>query len=491
MRQGLLVAGRGITALWHSVDEFIQKWQKVIVWIEVVIITAIVISLCFNHFVDWDEAFTYNLVTRNNFLGIIEGTAKDVHPPFYYLAAKIITLFGGDSMFSVKITAVAGMALSMILSATLVRKNWGIYAALLLNLIIGLGPCILHYNLNMRMYSWTMAFTFGSALYAYEITIQSNKRNWIMFLIMSLGGAYTQYFSIITIAFIYLYLGIYLIVKKREKIRAFIGICAATIVGYSPWLAVLFKQYQSSGTSGELHVDLLKWYDLLVWNFGTNIEKTTEMVLLIFITALIIYILKFRTFSFENKLFIIMCVLNYIASCYAAVLIASTSEHFFHNRYTYHALILIWLFIIIVMANVKSWAVIPMGIWLAVICLSSYTIMYTEEYTKINELAATETWIADNVSENDTILYDFLTFDMIYSVYMPEQEFLYWEDMDLESMQGKEMWFFQLAGRYFTDNEKAVFNMEVLEVGEFHLESFIYGKIYKVHFKEDNGDADE
>jgi uncharacterized membrane protein len=189
----------------------------------------LIVSLSFSIGVDWDEAFTYNLVTRNNLLGIVKGTASDVHPPLFYFIAKFFSLFG-KSVPILRLSSISGAVFSMVLGATLVRKNWGIYTATIFNFVMALAPRILYYNLDIRMYSWSMAFTLGSALFAYEImksldSSETHFRDWFGLVLMSLGGVYTQYFTLVTIVGIYFSLLIYILLFSRKTWRHYLVQC--------------------------------------------------------------------------------------------------------------------------------------------------------------------------------------------------------------------------------------------------------------------------
>lgn len=61
------------------------KLAAAILWGMVIGITILYISLIFNHNIWTDEAFTLQLLEQN-ITGILEGTARDVHPPLYYLS---------------------------------------------------------------------------------------------------------------------------------------------------------------------------------------------------------------------------------------------------------------------------------------------------------------------------------------------------------------------------------------------------------------------
>ena len=72
-----------------------KKFDTFVIWGIAAGFTVLYISLLFNHNIWTDEAFTLQLI-KGNVRDIIEGTARDVHPPLYYLYAKLFRVFLGD-----------------------------------------------------------------------------------------------------------------------------------------------------------------------------------------------------------------------------------------------------------------------------------------------------------------------------------------------------------------------------------------------------------
>lgn len=85
-----------------------EKYMDILIWGVVSIMTCLYISLIFNYNVWTDEAFTFDLL-RGNIIEILQGTAKDVHPPLYYLYAKIFDYIFGYSIQIQKIAAIIPM----------------------------------------------------------------------------------------------------------------------------------------------------------------------------------------------------------------------------------------------------------------------------------------------------------------------------------------------------------------------------------------------
>ena len=95
---------------------------RILSWGGVAFFTLLYASLIFNQNVWTDEIFTLKLI-QNDFAGIVEGTAADVHPPLYYFLARAALLIFGDSLQVQKLVTILPMSLTLLLGATKVRRQ--------------------------------------------------------------------------------------------------------------------------------------------------------------------------------------------------------------------------------------------------------------------------------------------------------------------------------------------------------------------------------
>lgn len=111
----------------------------------------------------------------------------------------------------------AGALATMLLGAVKVRKNWGIRAAIPFILVVGLGPQFIFYNVDVRMYSWMIFFVTGAVLFAYDLLRENKIVCWVLFVLLSLGGVYTQYFAVVPLLLLYLMLFLYFLIYERKR----------------------------------------------------------------------------------------------------------------------------------------------------------------------------------------------------------------------------------------------------------------------------------
>ncbi|MDD2969698.1 MAG: hypothetical protein PHT21_09065, partial [Lachnospiraceae bacterium] len=102
-----------------------KKWEFLASSLAIIIFLIGSVSLCFNNNIWTDEAFTMQLL-GNDYIGIIKGTAIDVHPPLYYLIAKTVMYVFGNSLFVQKMVTIFPIVFLMLFSAVKVVKLFGI-----------------------------------------------------------------------------------------------------------------------------------------------------------------------------------------------------------------------------------------------------------------------------------------------------------------------------------------------------------------------------
>nr|MCR4705047.1 hypothetical protein [Lachnospiraceae bacterium] len=117
------------------------------------IVFLLYLSLCFNRNIWTYEAFTIELLKRD-FAGIVKGTAIDVHPPLYYLIAKVWILVFGSGLVSLKLISILPMILVIGPGAYAVKSLFGLKEAILFQLFFVAIPCTMEYAVQIRMYSW-------------------------------------------------------------------------------------------------------------------------------------------------------------------------------------------------------------------------------------------------------------------------------------------------------------------------------------------------
>ena len=266
-----------------------KRLQNVVLGLQIIISVVVFAMLSGGTGIDYDEAFSWDVVVNNGIGGILAATAADVHPPLYYLIVKATFAVFGESMKVMLWTSVVPVILGMILAVIFIRKRWGFLPAMLFNLAYGFAPFILHYNLNLRMYSWMDLFVLGVILTGYEMVSEDKCKAWhfVSLFVFSILAVYTQYFAVLPIIVCYLWIFISLIVRKDKKgIIGFLCVGVLDVLSYIPWLLYGMKNMGiGSGSSRGNYEFLFKPIDIFEELFGTNLENGGIMAMVLFIAA--------------------------------------------------------------------------------------------------------------------------------------------------------------------------------------------------------------
>ncbi len=221
-----------------------ENKEKLISGLLVFIGALTYISLVMNNNVWLDEAFTASLV-RTDMAGVLRRSMADTLPPLYNIILKLSTDIFGYTVPVMKLTSVVPMILMMILSATVIRKRFGIYVSSLFTICLFAMPNFLFYGVEIRMYSLGFFFAGASAIFSYECIKNSNKLNWTLFVMFSVLAGYSHHFAFVSVGFVYLFLLLYYFIFEIKNIKRWFLCLLATFILYFPCLIITLKQFKS------------------------------------------------------------------------------------------------------------------------------------------------------------------------------------------------------------------------------------------------------
>lgn len=187
-----------------------------------------------------DEGFSI-MLSKQSLTQIWSLTARDVHPPGYYMLLHIWTRFWGESVFAIRsLSVVAGVGI-LIVAYLLVKRIAGSRAALLSLLFLALAPFLLRYSQEARMYGLLGLLMIG-AVYALVRALEQPNR-WLWFVVYGLcvlGGLYTHYFTILAVGAFWLYV----LIENRGFLKSKKWWVAniVAVIGFLPWLPNMAAQ---------------------------------------------------------------------------------------------------------------------------------------------------------------------------------------------------------------------------------------------------------
>lgn len=411
------------------------KGQYAAVWTVAVCLGAAYLLLCFNHNVWTDEAYTFWLI-KNDYAEIVRKTATDVHPPLYYLIAKTAALLFPtyeNRLLVQKITTMLPVILTMgIGSSWLLSRKFGMAAAVIFQISLGLLPCTMEYAVQVRMYSWGLFFITMGGIAAYDAFTRGKKRDWVMFTLMNLAAAYIHNFSFVSACVICGLLFLCIVIKNRKLLVPWLISAAVMILAYSPWFRVLLKQ-----TDRVINMDYwiqpITWktvWGYFEWAFDNGIQYSAIMVLILLVTAGIQNLAAIIRSHKKEDIFAMLCWAVPFFTAAGGVTVSLITTPIYYNRYVFPAMGLLCLFFGIALRKASKPFFVTMMFFLLCYGIGSYRDTFNEEYYS-SYIVQTEAFFEENLGPNDAVVYNFEAYGLIYGYYFDEKQLSYMEDFDL------------------------------------------------------------
>ncbi len=222
---------------------------------------------------------------------------------------------------------------------------------------------------EIRMYSFGMFFVLLSALYAYQSYTTFRRSDLIKFTLFSLAAAYTHYYALLGVFYIYLLFFLVVILKKRDKILLFIGYSVLFVIGYLPWLINLPGQV--SQVQDEYWINAPQLKDFVIYfyyPFAQELDLTaTELplshfasafyMLIVFIVLFIYVVISGRKANFTDKqlsvkrVYASLLFLAFVLTLATAITYSLLSKPVFVTRYMTPILGLLYLGFAIFLAS--------------------------------------------------------------------------------------------------------------------------------------------
>jgi hypothetical protein len=209
-----------------------------------------------------DEGYTMWLLKYNP-LEIIERTARDVHPPGYYLIAKLWVTVFGTSAFSIRFLSLLFSVGIICLAYKIIEKIFSREAAFWASTLVAFSPFMVRFAQEARMYGVVAFFTTLAVYFFIQAYLNKKRVNLylILYTLSMISAMYTQYYSffvIISLWVIYAFLTPeFRELRWIEGFRRAKGVfCwkwwlsnAVLVVLYLPWFPVAYKQVTRVGGS--------------------------------------------------------------------------------------------------------------------------------------------------------------------------------------------------------------------------------------------------
>ena len=365
-----------------KMKNFTVSTEKKIIAAVFLILSGIYISLIWNNNVWMDEAFTASLV-HTDIAGVISRSMEDTLPPLYNICLKLMTDAFGYSTPVMKITSVIPMILTLLIGATTTRKRFGFTTALLFMSFLTFMPLMLYYGVEIRMYSLGFFFATAAGVYAYEVTAEGSRKNWILFTLFSVGAGYTHHFAFVTVAFAYFFLLLYFIFADRKHLKNWFWCLLATFIAYLPCFIVTLSQISRvSGYFSMPDIDLRMFIQYAAYPYTVGITPASLMCVLLMTTSLAFLIRGFvkKEGDRSKQIYSICCFLIYYGVLlFGTVISKIMTANIFVDRYLFFSAGLLWLSAAVILAGRKK---IAIGALIASVVIGAcvYFVEYRTEY---------------------------------------------------------------------------------------------------------------
>ena len=457
-----------------------EKLEKGILAGAAVLFFLLYLSLCFNDNVWTDEAFTIDLL-KQDFGGILFGTASDVHPPLYYLIAKCFTFLWGSSLLSLKLVSILPILLCMSWGAFLVRRRFGFFAALLFTLFLGVIPCTMEYAVQIRMYSWAIFFLTFMGLWAYEACLSGKWRYFAGVILTSAAAAYTHYFAFVAAIWIYGFLFLALLFTSRKELLKWLASTILSLLLFVPWMPYMkiqvrgvSKSYWIEDITGET---IKEFFPFL---FYMDIPWTTMVWILLLAAGVLFAICMIWKGKKREGIFALLLLLVPVLTAVTGVVLSTLIRPIFIVRYLLPCMGLLALFLAITFSRYARGSVfIALTVFLLCCGMVDYGRSIYKEY-QWTHTKETEAFLAENMGPNDVIAYNYESYKLIYDYYWEDGEKVLWQDIDLDTDAHDTIWLLDTI--YWptpTDDYLAEHGWQRTFMGNYGIEHNDF-KIYKI-----------
>ncbi len=379
-----------------------QKKENLILILLAVASAVIYFSLIFNNNVWMDEAFTASLV-KTDLPGVLERSMNDTLPPLYNILLKLTTDIFGYRIPVMKGLSCLFMVLTIILSAPVIRKNFGFKSTVIYIIALTIMPNMLFFGAEIRMYSLGFMFATLSGVTAFECVREKKPSSFVCFVLSSVLAGYSHHFAFVTVGFVFLFLLIYYLLFCRAELKYWFFSVSSTLILYIPCLIVTLKQLkQVSGyfSMPEITPGVFIKYMRYPYTVGF-----TPLTLLLSFTVLI---LLFRLLSdLKNErdltgLFSLSCFLIYYGVLVFGTIVSKLmTANIFVDRYLFFSTGLLWLFFSIEAGKLKKPLFLFIIVLEVLIGAVSFKNALASEYAEgADELIA---FLHENVKEGDLL----------------------------------------------------------------------------------------
>ncbi len=327
----------------------------------------------------FDEIFTVH-AAEMDFSNSLWFVAQDlIHPPLSYILLKFWIFAGGTGLFWLRFFPVFFAILSLIPLVFLCRELRLSYSTIAVAvLFLAANGCLIKYAQEVRMYSLFLFFA-GFSMWLFARFLNLGKNIWLL-TFLNVLLVYTHYFGwLVVLSEITA-----IVVLQRIKIRQTLVMLGILLASFTPWIFAVWKAAQINANLGQnigwigkpdLATLVQFLFDLIepFYYQQSSIEApsvfvVTVPILLLMITALIIYLVDWKKESEIDRQNLILLAIFTILPVLAALVASYVLPYSVWG--TRHLIFVFVPFAILSAIALTKIKVLPLvGIFLALISL--------------------------------------------------------------------------------------------------------------------------
>ncbi len=440
------------------------------------------ISLVFNDNLWVDEAFTAVLI-RGSFPDVIRDTVSDTLPPFYNIFGKILTLVFGYSSLTLKLFSCLPMILLLFFGGRKLNSLYGFRTAFIYELFLISMPHLLHYAVEIRMYSWGI-FACGMAALAFTefLETRSSLTGLVLF---SVFAGYVHHFALVSCGMMWLILLIIIIKEKDAALFIrYLRSLALFFILYLPGLILTVWQIKNASSYFEMTpLSLASFLSDLRFPFVTNITLLSAVVLLTVLSAAALSLLKLPREGSMTGLILLSVLYLTLLFGYAVSCISGRS--IFTARYLVPSLSVFWLGaavlagrMLILLPENKLIPAVLMAV-ISVTLVTGYIQAFHEEYAPgVDEMKA---FFNGALGADDACIIDEdrHELEICLRYYYPELEKTGWKNAE---KQTGNLWLFVLPGNEKELDNAVKYGYNPIYTGDFTFDRYSFS-LYKLEKK--------
>ncbi|MHB9293386.1 hypothetical protein Holit_02507 [Hollandina sp. SP2] len=298
-----------------------------------------------------DEAYSLAPI-KHSWKEILLYEKADVHPPLFFLFEKAWSLIFGDGIFAMKCLSILPVVVTMLVTTWFLRKEFSDKAAVLFLLCFIASETMVHYSIEIRMYSWALCFITLAALCGWFIIKRGTAIWWGLFILCAEAAAYTHYYAAAIAAIGYAGLLFYILKYDRKNtMKALVSALAGVLV-YLPWLPTAINSFTRASENfwiPPLQIRDIIGYGYMVFAAGNRI------VALVFLGLFFLVFCRFMIEKNKTKQdgFAFGGLSCIILLAVIGILIALFIRPLLQARYLFPGCGLVWLFFAIEGASIK------------------------------------------------------------------------------------------------------------------------------------------